>query len=123
VARTVVTPVIPSLAGTAAVTVAVDASAAPNGMAIVGVTARTVLRVITAGTIIAVTIKSALTVAGLLLADQAPVNTLATGTMWFGPFPGHLIQPAASTPSGTPEVWLNFSVATGGTVEAVTPGT
>lgn len=122
-ARTVITPVVPSLAGVAAVTVNVDASVAPNGMTIVGVTARTILRVITTGTIIAVTLKSALTVGGLLLADQAPVNTPATGTTWFGPFPAHLIQPANTTPSGTPEVWLNFSVATGGTVEALTPGT
>lgn len=122
-ARTVITPIVPSLAGVAANPIAVDASAAPNGMTIVSVTARTVLRVITTGTIIAVTIKSALTVGGLALADQAAVNTPATGTTWFGPFPAHLIQAAAATVSGTPEVWLNFSVATGGTVEAITPGT
>jgi hypothetical protein len=120
-ARTVITPILPALTGTAANPIAVDAAVAPNGMAIVSVTPRTVLRVITAGTIIAVTVKSALSVGGLALADQAAVNTPATGTTWFGPFPAHLIQ--AGAPSGTPEVWLNFSVATGGTVEAITPGT
>jgi hypothetical protein len=123
VARTPITPIVPTLAGVAANPIAVDASVAPNGMTIVGVTARTVLRVITTGTIIAVTIKSSTVIGGLALADQAAVNTPATGTTWFGPFPAHLIQAPQVTVSGTPEVWLNFSVITGGTVEAITPGT
>jgi hypothetical protein len=122
VARSIITPVIPTVLGVAASTVAVDAAAAPNGMTIINVTSRTILRLITTGTIITVTIKSAYTVAGLLLADAAGIASQATGTLWLGPFASHLIQPAVGTVSGTPEVWLNFSVATGGTVEALTPG-
>lgn len=115
-ARTVVTPVVPTLAGVAANPVAVDASASPNGMAIASVTPRTVVRVITTGTLTAVTVKSALTVGGLALADQGAVNTPATGTTWFGPFQSHQIQADGS-------VYMNFSSATGATIEAITPGT
>lgn len=112
-ARTVITPTLSTAAGVAAAPVAVDASASPNGMSYTNAPRR-IFRVITTGTLTVVTIATNASVAGLALA-AATVTTPATGTTWCGPYGSHHTQA-----DGT--VALNFSSATGATVEVIDPG-
>jgi|ERR1700716_1352784 len=113
-ARTAIVPTLSTMAGVVAAPVAVDASASPNGMSFPAAPRR-ILRVITTGTLTAVTVQTNASVAGLAL--TAPVITTgATAQTYIGPFGQHHTQADGN-------VYLNFSSATGATVEVIDPGT
>ena len=113
-ARTAITPVVPTPLGVAAAPVAVDASASPNGMQ-VKASAHLAGRVITTGTLTAVTIQNNTpTPEGNTLTPVA-FNTPATGTTWILLNRSWMVQTDGN-------VYLNFSSAVGATIEAIDMG-
>lgn len=113
-ARTALTPTVPAVGGVAAAPVAVDAAASPNGMQ-VKASPHLAIRVITSGTLTALTIQNNTpTPEGNTLTPVA-VSTPATGTTWFLLNRSWMVQPDGN-------VYLNFSSATGATVEAIDMG-
>jgi hypothetical protein len=117
-ARTAIVPtacVPASATGVASNLVAVDASASPNGMSYPAAPKR-VVRVKTTGTIITVTVQTGPTQgAGGLALTPRTVTLPATGDSYLGPYGAEHTQPDGN-------VYLNFSVATGGTIEVIDPG-
>ena|SRR2546428_4230123 len=115
-ARTTITPVVPVIGGVAAAPVAVDATASPNGMQ-VAATGKThlAMRVITTGTLTAVTIQNNTPTPEGNTLTPVPVNTPATGTTWFRLDRSWMVQSDGN-------VYLNFSSATGATVEVLDLG-
>jgi hypothetical protein len=113
VARTAITPTLVVPGGTVAAPVAVDASASPNGMSYPAAPRR-IVRVKTTGTPTTMTIQTNAAVAGLALA-AATVTFGATVDEYAGPFGSHHTQADGN-------VYLNFSSATGATIEVIDPG-
>lgn len=112
-ARTVITPVVPLVAGVAAAPVAVDAAASPNGMQ-VKASQHLAVRVITTGTLTVVTIQTNAAVEGNALTAPT-VTTPATGTTW-------VLVNRSWMQQFDGNVYLNFSSATGATIEAIDMG-
>jgi hypothetical protein len=113
VARTVITPTIPAIGGTAAAPVSVDAAASPNGMQ-VAQSAHICMRVITTGTVIVVTVQTPRTLEGNTITPTVTTCT-ATGTMWIPLNRDYMKQTDGN-------VYLNFNTSTGGTVECIDMG-